>query len=658
MAHLHLALTPNASLPLPAPAGWVTVPYTAELNLNTCAAVVTGAGETLKLDFPYPLPVLTAPADWATVIEAATAYEATVTPRYLRDLIGFAEQQPVSFATPGHHSGHYFDQGPAGALLHQFFGDALFAADTSDSVESLGDMLTHGGSPLEAERYAADTFGADEAYFVTNGTTGANAICASALLAEGDYVLFDRNNHKSLYNGALTMTGAVPVYLPTDRNDLGMIGGITAAALAEPAIRKALAAIDPKQAGKKRPFRLAVIQLNTYDGQFYQLPYLLERIGKLCDYILFDAAWSGYEHFIPQLSACDPGAQVYGQDAPGILVTQSLHKQQAALAQGSQILKFDHHLKGQARYVDHEHFNHAYLKFVTTSFSYPLYASLAVNAYINRGEAGRRLWQQSLQQAQAFRLTMAASQLFTPFMPPASAEASLELTPGDWHGFNEIAPHQYSFDPQKVTLISGTKQWPLPAPIVGAYLEQHGIVSEKTDITTCLFLATPGTTEADWNTLAEALQALETAYFEDQLVASVLPAMAELYPDCSLQTLAKQMSETMQHGQLQPMLKRLFHRSAWGVAKLTPRAADQAYMRNLGEWVPLSSCLGRTALEGALAYPPGIMMVVPGETWPEAAITYFSQLGKLMASFPGFDFEVQGVRYGEDGTALAYVLKE
>ena len=36
---------------------------------------------------------------------------------------------------------------------------------------------------------------------------------------------------------------------------------------------------------------------------------------------------------------------------PGILVTQSIHKQQAGFSQTSQIHKKDSHLKGQKRYV-------------------------------------------------------------------------------------------------------------------------------------------------------------------------------------------------------------------------------------------------------------------------------------------------------------------
>ena len=61
-----------------------------------------------------------------------------------------------------------------------------------------------------------------------NGTSSSNKIAIGALVAHGDLVLFDRNNHKSVYQGALTMAGGTPVYLETDRNAYGLIGGIPA----------------------------------------------------------------------------------------------------------------------------------------------------------------------------------------------------------------------------------------------------------------------------------------------------------------------------------------------------------------------------------------------------------------------------------------------
>ncbi len=50
---------------------------------------------------------------------------------------------------------------------------------------------------------------------------------------------------------------------------------------------------------RERPFRLACIQLATYDGTVYNVKKVLERIGHLCDYVLWDEAWIGYNAFHP-----------------------------------------------------------------------------------------------------------------------------------------------------------------------------------------------------------------------------------------------------------------------------------------------------------------------------------------------------------------------
>ena len=155
------------------------------------------------------------------IADMATQYEHDNVPPFLSDLIDFADHRPVSFTTPGHHNGRYFAKGPAGVVFNKFFGENLLYADTSDTVTELGDTMTHAGTPLLAEQLAAKVYHADKVYFCPNGTTGSNDICASAVLRPGDLVLFDRNNHKSLYNGALLMNGVIPVYMPTDRNALG-----------------------------------------------------------------------------------------------------------------------------------------------------------------------------------------------------------------------------------------------------------------------------------------------------------------------------------------------------------------------------------------------------------------------------------------------------
>jgi ornithine decarboxylase len=108
-------------------------------------------------------------------------------------------------------------------------------------------------------------------------------------------VLFDRNNHKSNHHGALLQAGATPVYLETARNPYGFIGGIDAHCFEESYLREQVSEVAPGRARDERPFRLAVIQLGTYDGTIYNARQVVDKIGHLCDYILFDSAWVGYE---------------------------------------------------------------------------------------------------------------------------------------------------------------------------------------------------------------------------------------------------------------------------------------------------------------------------------------------------------------------------
>ena len=143
----------------------------------------------------------------------------------------------------------------------EFFGDRLFRSDLCNADVKLGDLLIHEGPAFYAQQHAARVYHADKTYFVLNGTSTANKIALQALLTPGDLILYDRNNHKSIDDGALIQLGAVPVYMETARNPLGSIGGIPDRCFDEGYLRKEAALRDPAKAASPRPFRLAVIQL-------------------------------------------------------------------------------------------------------------------------------------------------------------------------------------------------------------------------------------------------------------------------------------------------------------------------------------------------------------------------------------------------------------
>ncbi len=620
------------------------------------------------------------------IIKQAQNYTNEMVPGFLTDLVNFAQDRPVSFTTPGHHNGLYYEKHPAGVVFNRFFGKNLMYADTSDTVAELGDTMTHSGTPLTAEQKAAQTYNADKVYFCTNGTTSANSICASALLTEGDLVLFDRNNHKSLYHSALVMSGAKPVYIPTDRNALGLIGEMDPNFLSEEKIRSEIAKVDPQKAKAKRPFRLAIIQSETYDGLFYDAKWMIDKIGKLCDYILFDCAWGGFEQFVPIMNHLSPLNLEFGPDDPGILVTQSLHKQQAGMGQASQILKKDSHLKGQKRYVDHKHFNHAYLKFVTSSYSYPLYASLTVNSYLTNGAGNKKWWDKILRLGIEWRKELIKkSKLFKPLVIDnfenistddlASSEKYWNLEPDNlWHGFSKIAAGQAMLDPLKITVktpgidVRNAKyeETGIPGPVVAEFLIEKRIIRAKDDLNSLLFLLTPGDTKAELDTLLNAFLEFEKFYDEDAPLEKVLPKLSKVYPErykgYTLRQLCQEMHNYYRENQTFTLQRELFTKNDMQDYVMTPAAADQLFMKNESELVDLNDVEGRIAAEGALPYPPGVFIVAPGEKWSKIDRQYFEVLVGAIERFPGFVPEIQGVYWDQKDngkiSVQAEVLKE
>ena len=606
------------------------------------------------------------------VAQAAQQYEAENVPGFLRDLINFADEKPVSYTTPGHHNGQFYEKHPAGVVFKKFFGDNMLRADVSDTVAELGDTLTHGGTPLDSEQEAAQAFNADKVYYVTNGTTSSNTICANAVLSEGDLVLFDRNNHKSLYNSALIMTGAKPVYLPTSRNPLGLIGPVISDDLDEEKIRAEIAKVDPERAKAKRPFRMAVLQLETFDGVFYNAKWLLDKIGKLCDYVLFDCAWGGYEQFVNIMKQLSPLQYKYTADDPGILVTQSIHKQQAGLAQTSQILKKDAHIKGQKRYVDHKHFNNAYLKYVTTSYSYPIYASLTVNTALAKGEAPKKWWEEAMKKGIRFRKTLnQKSKLFKTLNAQEINEKSeqelmdnlsywkMEET-DDWHGFKGIAKDEAIISPLKLTVVcpginlatGKYEETGIPGKVIGEYLTEKRVITCKSDLYSTLFLLTPGERDADLEALLTSFLEFEEYYLRDAPLEQVLPRLVkqnpERYQGYTIRQLCQEMHEYYAKNEIYKLQQDLFLKKTFQDYEMTPAEADKLFMKNEGELVDLDEIEGRVALEGALPYPPGVFIVAPGEKWQKIDVDYFKILMGAIDKFPGFDPEIQGVYLDKD----------
>ncbi len=273
---------------------------------------------------------------------------------------------------PGHNGGTFYRKTPLGRIFFDFVGEEFLRADLCNASPELGSILQHQGPVLDAEKRAAKVFGAERTYFVLNGTSTSNKMVTMSLLRPGDLVLFDRNCHKSMHHGALMLAGAIPVYLNPTRDANGIIGPIDWQYLDEDYIRHQIRAnpliSDPEAWRRERPFRLAIVTNTTYDGVCYNARLLAEKLGHLCDYLVYDEAWMAYAKFHPlYVDRFGMGLGPLGPDDPGIYTTQSTHKCLAGMSQASQIHVRDAHIKGQARRLEHDRFNEVFMMHTSTS---------------------------------------------------------------------------------------------------------------------------------------------------------------------------------------------------------------------------------------------------------------------------------------------------
>src|SRR3984957_5038882 len=291
------------------------------------------------------------------LISRLKQYAETLKTPFFGALVDYAEEGNQLWTCPGHNGGVFYGRSAIGRIFLQHLGEAVFRDALDNSVLDLGDLLTHEGPALAAQQEAAKIFGAERTYFVLNGTSSSNKVVLQSLLSQDDLVLFDRNNHKAAHHGALYLGGAIPVFLETDRNAHGLIGPIDYNALDPERIREKIRVhplvTDPEAWQRPRPFRAAVIEQCSYDGTIYSAQTIIEKLGPLCDYILFDEAWAGFMKFHPiYRGRFAMGLENLGPSHPGIIATQSTHKQLASFSQGSQIHVKDTHITGQSRRVE------------------------------------------------------------------------------------------------------------------------------------------------------------------------------------------------------------------------------------------------------------------------------------------------------------------
>jgi arginine decarboxylase len=630
---------------------------------------------------------------------AANRYKERLLPPFFGALVNFSDDFEYSWHTPGHAGGTAFRKSPAGRLFFKFFGEQLFRSDLSISVGELGSLLDHSGPLGEAERYAAKVFGADQTYFVTNGTSTANKIVFFGRVVRDDIVLVDRNCHKSAEH-ALTMTHSIAVFMIPTRNRYGIIGPIPPDEMTPRKLKSKIRECPLARGLESTTPMHAIITNSTYDGLCYKATEVEDLLGKSVDSIHFDEAWYAYARFNPLYRdrfAMRDGAR--NEKGPTVFATQSTHKLLAALSQASMV-----HVRNGRVPIEHSRFNEGFMMHSSTSPLYTIMASLDVSSKMMDGAAGRVLTTESIEEAIRFRRTMARlyrevcgtgkkpkDWWFGMWQPETVtdpktrkkvpfADAPLELLrdnpsgwvlhPGEkWHGFAGLPDDYCMLDPIKVTVVmpgvnedGSLDEWGIPAAVVVKFLDTRGIVNEKSGDYIILFLFSMGITKGKWGTLVTELFEFKRHYDEETPLEEIFPDLTNAYPDryggMTLKSLTDEMHRFKKEHRMCELLQQAY--SKIPEPAITYAEAYKKLVRGEVEQVPVSRAGDRVVATGIFPYPPGIPVLAPGEragTQEGPILQYLISLQDFDARFPGFEHDTHGVE-SIKGEYRMYCIKE
>ena len=258
-------------------------------------------------------------------------------------LLKHRNRHPIQFHIPGHKKGQGMD--PA---FREFVGDNVLSIDLIN-IAPLDDLHSPKGAIKEAQKLAAEAFGADHTFFSVQGTSGAIMAMIMAVVGPGDKILVPRNVHKSTMS-AIVLAGAIPIFIhPEVDKEYGIAHGISAES-----VEKAL---------NTYPDAKAMLVINpTYFGFAADLKRIVELAHDRNIPVIVDEAHGVHIKFHDELpiSAMEAGAD---------MAATSVHKLGGSLT-GSSVLNVREGL------VTVNRVQSILSMLTTTSTSYPLLASL------------------------------------------------------------------------------------------------------------------------------------------------------------------------------------------------------------------------------------------------------------------------------------------
>ncbi|WP_134700235.1 aminotransferase class I/II-fold pyridoxal phosphate-dependent enzyme [Ammoniphilus sp. YIM 78166] len=402
-----------------------------------------------------------------------------VTPLFT-GLVEHSKRDPIQFHIPGHKKGQGMNP-----EFREFIGKNALSIDLIN-IGPLDDLHHPKGMILEAEKLAAEAFGADYTFFSVQGTSGAIMTMIMAVCGPGEKIIVPRNVHKSVMS-AIIFSGAIPIFVhPVMDEKLGISHGVTT-----DSVRKAL---------EHHPEAKAILVINpTYFGISANLAEIVELAHSFEIPVLVDEAHGVHIHFHENLpiSAMQAGAD---------MAATSVHKLGGSLTQTS-VLNVKEGLVSANRVKS------VISMLTTTSTSYILLASLDT-ARKQLAIYGRDMAEEAIKLAEITR-------------------RELNQIPGIYCVGSEIlgGPATYAMDPTK--LIIHVKELGITGYEVEKWLREHyRIEVEMSDLYNILCIITPGDSDETIGILIHALKHLSNEFYLKQRVETVkvtlprIPALA------------------------------------------------------------------------------------------------------------------------------------
>ena len=306
----------------------------------------------------------------------------------------------------------------------------------------------------QAEKLAAQLWGADYARFSTGGSTHANQAIVLALGAPGEKVAVSRTAHRSILS-ALVLAGLEPVWMSPEIDQVtGVPIGIGIGEL-----EKALA---------ENPIAVLLTEPG-YLGTISDLPTLIAAAHQKSIPVILDAAWGGHFGFHEELPR---HALQLGADA---LIT-SVHKALPGYSASALLL-------ARGEFLNLDRIEQSFETTHTTSpAGAPLASIDAVRALLQL--RGKELIGQLLANVADFKALVQSEFALPIFLNPSDFPAG-------------------RFDPTKIVL--RVQQLGASGVEIERELQGAGIRVEMADRDTIVFLATLADSAEDFATLADAL---------------------------------------------------------------------------------------------------------------------------------------------------------